>query len=587
MAKRSSMATIDRSCWWILCVLVAVASAAADDSIDPRLAAYLDACDAKYSAEHQMLGRPFSSPGYHSTVAAGTWTHPTRQSFDYAAALLARNASGDADRAAQVIRKLLTLQDTDPASHTYGIWPWVMEEPLAKMSPPDWNWADFCGARIAEMLVDDRAKLPEDLVAEMRSSLGHAARAIRKRNVQPTYTNIAIMGGGVCAAAGELLADAEMLDYGRRRLQGVVEHTAHDGSFNEFNSPTYTLVALWECERTLHLVADPATREAAESLRRTAWEIIAESFHPGTQQWAGPHSRAYGDRLSSSTVRFLADQTGAEIRPHPSMLRDAGADSYDPLPHLPCPAELAPRFRALPSDPLEIRRTFQRGEKPADTILGTTWHTTDACLGSVNRSMLWTQRRALIGYWRTDDDPAVVFRLRFLHDDRDFTSIGAATAQQGGRALSAFYSLQNHGDWHPGLDRPKDGVFRAADFRVRYELSGKGAAAESLGEGRFALKAGNRRAVIHAPPGRFAGENVVWQLGQDRDRVFLDGICYHGEEKAFDFSKPLDVVLAAGVELLSADDPPSKAMPEVTPSEPGRVKASWRPAERLDLSVAP
>ena len=57
--------------------------------------------------------------------------------------------------------------------------------------------------------------------------------------------------------------------------------------------------------------------------------------------------------------------------------------------------------------------------------------------------------------------------------------------------------------------------------------------------------------MIHALPGRFAGQDVVWQLGQDRDRVFLDGVCYHGEEKAFDFSKPLDVVLAAGVELLA------------------------------------
>jgi hypothetical protein len=77
------------------------------------------------------------------------------------------------------------------------------------------------------------------------------------------YTNIAIMGGGVCAAAGEMLGEAGLLDYGRRRLQRMVEHTAYHGGFNEYNSPTYTMVALWETERTLHLVRDPAVREAA------------------------------------------------------------------------------------------------------------------------------------------------------------------------------------------------------------------------------------------------------------------------------------------------------------------------------------
>jgi hypothetical protein len=523
----------------LACVVVLAvlgSSAAAADRSDADLKEYLDRCDPNYTEDVQMLGSKFKGSGYHSTVPSGTYVHSTRSSLDYALALLKRNVPGDAERAARVVRKVIGLQDIDPAHPTYGIWPYLLEEPLAKMSPPDWNWADFCGALLAEMLIQHPAKLPDDLKALMRTSLGHAARAIIKRNVGPGYTNIAIMGGGVTAAAGEILGDKTMLDYGRARLQKSVEHAAYHGSFNEYNSPTYTMTALREADRTLRLVRDPATRAAAESLRRTAWQIIADSFHPATQQWAGPHSRAYSDTITPKMAGDLAAQ---------------------------CPADLAPRFKALPADPLELRRTFIRGETPEKSITGVTWLTADACLGTANHAMLWTQRRPLIAYWKVEGDAPAVLRLRFLHDGKDFASMAVATAQAGGRALSIFYPLKNHGDWHPSLDRPKGGVFQAADMRVRYELIGKGAAAEALGGGRFALAAGGRRAIVHTVAGRFDGKPVEWQLGKDADAVFVDGVCYRGEKKVFDFKKGPDVAVAAAVELLKAGEAPLR--PSGTP----------------------
>ena len=89
----------------------------------------LDSYDSTYSEKHQMVGCAFKSPGYHSQVPAGTWVHPTRQSLQYAAALLARNGSGDVDRATTIIRKVISLQDTNPKNRTYGIWSWLLEEP--------------------------------------------------------------------------------------------------------------------------------------------------------------------------------------------------------------------------------------------------------------------------------------------------------------------------------------------------------------------------------------------------------------------------------------------------------------------------
>lgn len=549
---------------------------------ESELAAYLDECGRRYSEEHAMLGQNFHSPGYHTTIPSGTWAHPVVPSLDYALGLLNRDSSGDRDRAIQVLRKVIGLQDIDPASPTYGIWPWLLEEPLAKMSPPDWNWADFCGARLAVILHDHAAALPEDVKQSVRASLGHAAQAIKKRNVGPGYTNIAIMGGGVCAAAGELLANPTLLEYGRQRLEQIVAHTAHHGSFNEYNSPTYTMVALWESERTLHLVQDPATRMAAESLRRTAWQMIAESYHPGTHQWAGPHARSYSDHLFGKVTAYLAKQTESAIPLHPS----SDASRLNDLPvawHLPCPEDLKARFRALPSDPYEVRRTFLRGATPAGATTGTTWLTADACLGSVNRGTFWTQCRPLIGYWKTESDPAVVLRLRFLHDGRDFASMGVNTAQSGAKCLALVYPLRNQGDWHPGLDRPKDGVFQATDFRLRIELAGKGVTVEELGPASWALRAGRHRAVVHTLPGRFASHEIVWKPGTEAGRAFVDAVCYQGDLCHFSFRPLPEVVLGVGIELLPVGES-SSSSPRLTQAT-SRIEGTWDIASGLNVAA--
>ena len=67
-------------------------------------------------------------------------------------------------RAVAIVDQLLSLQDVDPFSRTYGIWSWYLEEPLSEMAPPDWNWADFCGARLAMILTYHADSLPAELV---------------------------------------------------------------------------------------------------------------------------------------------------------------------------------------------------------------------------------------------------------------------------------------------------------------------------------------------------------------------------------------------------------------------------------------
>jgi hypothetical protein len=244
----------------------------------------LERQEKNYNPELRMIGKTWVSPGYHSDIPSGSWIHPTLDSLKYAAALLSRRAPGELERSADILRAVIALQEESPTHDAYGVWPWMYEQPLERMSPPDKNWADFCGNAL--MLILKRAALdfPAELVELVELSIRRAAYAIFRRNVRPDYTNIAIMGGVMTACAGELLNEDWLLDYGRTRLSDVVHHLQTQGDFTEYNSPTYTMVALEESERGLFLSHDPGVRKACEALRRHAWEVIAAHFHPATSQ---------------------------------------------------------------------------------------------------------------------------------------------------------------------------------------------------------------------------------------------------------------------------------------------------------------
>jgi hypothetical protein len=63
----------------------------------------------RYNPEAWLLRRPFSSPGYHTTLTGGM-VHPTRDSARYAVALLETGDPERLERACGVLRRLLALQ---------------------------------------------------------------------------------------------------------------------------------------------------------------------------------------------------------------------------------------------------------------------------------------------------------------------------------------------------------------------------------------------------------------------------------------------------------------------------------------------
>ncbi len=308
-----------------------------------RLLKALEGPDRQYDPREKMLRRPFSSPGYHTTITGGT-VHPTRDSLGYAVALLDTGEPERLKRAEDVLRKVISLQDQNPKSRTYGIWSWFLEEPLSKMSPPDWNWADFCGVQLLQVALDHRKRLDPDLAGQVDDAIRHAAASIRRRNVGPAYTNISIMGTYVTLVAAELYDDADLKAYALDRLKKICDYNTGQGAFTEYNSPTYTVVAVEELARLRLHVRDAAARGLVEALYRMGWEEIAQHFHPPTRQWAGPHSRCYGTLLGRGTLAFidraLEGRAGFGSEEVPSLHEHR-------LP-APCPPDFAPLFLSLP-----------------------------------------------------------------------------------------------------------------------------------------------------------------------------------------------------------------------------------------------
>ncbi len=550
-----------------------------------------------YNPQRRMVQTVSNGVGYHTQLAADIPVHPTRESLAYALKLLESGnptcpeppgvSPPDAPReanpekaweavteAGRIIDTVIAMQDTDPVSRTYGIWPWFAEEPLDQMAPPDWNWADFCGAILSEALIEHSVVLGPARAQACATALAHAGRSIFRRNVGPHYTNIAIMGAAVTLLAGQINEEAWLVAYGRRRLAALEAHTTHHGNFTEYSSPTYTIVAIKELERILRWVHDAQAWAIAERLRRQAWRLIADAYHPATGQWCGPCSRAYSDRLKPATVQFLADRVGTALR----HVKDSGdIDRVEPRPidrRYACPEQWVACFTHPVREPRQTPLVIDRDPTGDAERTGMIWQSSRVCLGSVSHETLWTQRRPLLGYWATEQDAAVTLRARVFKDGKDFASASLCCVQDGPRVLAFAGLLVGQGDWHIHLDTPADGMFRMCDLRVVIELAGRGVTGSTTGADRFCLSAGAIAADVVIGGGAFDGQPMTWSLTMADGVARVEGAWYTGP--------PRDITIAGleatwsvfGLSLREAEEAPASGAFSVT-LDRGAVSADW------------
>ncbi|MBM4026024.1 MAG: hypothetical protein FJ280_11555 [Planctomycetes bacterium] len=517
--------------------------------------------DPSYDPRERMLQAPFSSPGYHTTLTGGT-VHRTRDTLRYAVALLDAGDAERLERAEQVLRRVIALQDQDPASRTYGIWSWFLEEPLDKMSPPDWNWADFCGTQLLQVALDHMDRLPPDLREQVKESILHAARSIQRRNVGPGYTNIALMGTYVTLVAGERFDVPELADYGRQRLRRFHEYTRDKGSFSEYNSPTYTIVAIEEISRMLQHVRDREALSLLQELNGLAWRHVARHFHPPTKQWAGPHSRSYATLLRAGSLAAIQRATEGRVAFLPEAEVWESLDAH--RVRLSCPADFFPLFTTLPGPRFEIE-TFDRTASTEHDLIGTTYLHPDFTLGSVNLGDFWNQRRSLVAYWNGPDGPAAL-RLRCLHDGYDYASAGLFAVQDRADILGAVLFATDRGDTHISLDRIRDATITARELSLRLQF--EGAVSDlRLPEKRqldepIRFTCGSIEALLCLHSLEFTGLRPTIEAGRQGDQAWIDIVLYRGPGRTFDFGAIAEAALVFSLSLAPARSP----LPAVTSS---------------------
>ncbi|MGI2296520.1 hypothetical protein [Paenibacillus sp. GXUN7292] len=529
--------------------------------------------ESNYNAEICMLRSPFSSPGYHTTIKEADFIHSTNHSLIYALGLLDTEMVQYEQRAFDILKQVISLQDRDRSRNTFGIWPWFYEESLDQMSPPDWNWADFCGKQLVLVISRHGQRLPAALYEEVKQSICCACDAIILRNIGPHYTNIAIMGAFVTLIAGELFGIKQYEQYGIERLRKLNEFTQINKAFQEFNSPTYTTVAITELSKIAAETCNKEAKQIAESLLDLVWSQVSSYFHAATRQWSGPHSRCYHTLLDPNHQVYLQMATEGEISffsedemPYNSEWYKAG---------IRCPEKYRTRFSS--SETRELHQKFTSASKESPEKWAYTYMTADYSLGSFNREIMWNQTRTLLAYINNGGEP-VYAHLRFLHDGYDYCSAIFHGVQKESHVLFGISFVTDGGDTHPNLDMI-DGTITAKDLCIRLELYGclEGIVCDTEDQ-NVQLKIG--KTTLQLSKWYAAFEEDVdstnslqrqgWQVNKlDNGKLALDFVIYRGEAKQIDFRQ---LQQAAFVGSLSMNSQGNENSVEVT-DDSGLIKA--------------
>ncbi|WP_309380261.1 hypothetical protein [Cerasicoccus frondis] len=495
--------------------------------------AYLNNCRSRLLEGSDIPFSAAKSQNYHTTIPNGTMVRLTRDAMDFSLALLEEGNADSIAHASRILHTVIEAQDQEPCNPTYGIWPWFFEEPISKMRPPDWNWADFIGMRLVHVYVRYGKLLAKDLLVEIKASLTAAAQSIFRRNVGPEYTNIAVKGALVTILVGEKLEHPMLLTYGRQRLQRFIEHTLRHGGFNEYNSPPYGILLLLEVERGLFLSRDEQAKRLMLEIHEIYWSRLSEAIHLPTRQICGPHARSYNDLLTSEQTFILAEGLEAPLYFPISNKFDQQIDAinlFSPalIPRIPCPGAIRETILSTPRKHF-IKQEYVRSDNPEDCRHGAIWLDGDACIGSVNIDNLWTQRHPVIGYWRTGEDVAVL-RVRLKHGEQDFASGALRTVQKNGHLLSVCSLITNRGDSHDHLDKPSDGTFELDQLHLSIELSAPDVSVTQKESGAYTLSAGNHAISIHPLHCEFDAYPVEWSVACETGRVCVVATVNEGKK---------------------------------------------------------
>lgn len=410
-------------------------------------------------------------PGLHlySDLSSGLAVGRVRETAPYALGLFARDHKGDRERAIAGLEAVLSYQWNAPGRPYHGSFARNPAEPEPGVEAKMWqdydpNWREFIGLTLEVILRHYSDKLPPALISRIESALRLAAEGSLARNVSAHYTNIALMASFLLDTAGVRLGEPAWQKRGTALCAEIEALFDRNGTFEEFNSPTYYGVDLMALASLRKLAHDPATRRSGAAMEQSLWAEMARNYHAGLQNFCGPYDRAYGMDLRSYMAfgaQWVALVTGFENAPLPKL--DASLDhSHDAiwgcivshlgLPELPnavrqafvrWPGPSEPRF-VISSDPLRettavIRERWMMG---GDSLPGRVWYQKHA--GTIHWR-LTAEHGGGIGWLKVEPEEnlSVSARDRTLH-------IGFSDGQSRPVIISFFCPPSTAGDLREG-----------------------------------------------------------------------------------------------------------------------------------------
>lgn len=255
--------------------------------------------DDAWDPEVHLVRNPVGFSGHDD--AGHRARHMVRETSNYALGLLMRDGKGDRARAAEGLKGVLKEQFLDQATPWYGTFRRTPEEPdpagaaTVMWTNYDPNWRVFIGTTFEMILIEYPERIPSDLALRMYKAIDSAISGEMKQGrLKPSYSNIALMYGALWDFAAVHNNNAEWKEKSAAWINEVGRLFHLHNSFEEYNSPTYYGVDLFGLALWRSYGSTPDIRELGTSIETRLWNDIADLYHPGLRNIAGPYDRSYG-----------------------------------------------------------------------------------------------------------------------------------------------------------------------------------------------------------------------------------------------------------------------------------------------------
>ena len=236
---------------------------------------------ADFDPAVNLIGRQEDNGLFHSIVYSAKLVE----------SLMRDEAGADMETVEAVINAVLDSQITNPADPHFGNFLWERELEVVE----DLNAVNFVLFRFVPLMTDFTDRFTAKTFERMLVAVRNGLVALERIDVHLLYTNIVLKDISITCLGGELLGDREIAERGYLKMRRWFDRTNDSGMPTEYNSPTYTKLAIEVLGRLSVTTTDEGTRVLSELAGARLAVSAALRINPVTRRWAGPFGRAYRD----------------------------------------------------------------------------------------------------------------------------------------------------------------------------------------------------------------------------------------------------------------------------------------------------